>query len=73
MRYELKCTDKMGSFTYYYFSSRLPIRKPKDALKRGYMSDEMRLTLIEKEEEPTEIKIIHSIFEYWYKKYLKKC
>lgn len=72
MRYELKCTNKMGSFTYYYFSSRLSIRKPKDALKRGCMSDEMRLTLMEKEEEPTEIKFIHNIFEYWYKKYLKK-
>lgn len=70
--YELKCMDRMGFYTYYYFYSPRIIRYPKIALNRGYAPDAMRLVIDDKEESPLEIKFIHNIFKYIYKKYFKK-
>lgn len=70
--YELKCLDKMGFYTYYYFYSPRTIRNLKKVLNRGYASDAMRLVIDDREESPIEIKFIHNIFEYIYKKYFKK-
>ena len=69
--YELKCMDKMGFYTYYYFYSPRAICNPKVALKRGYASDAMRLVVDDREESPIEIRFI-DMFEYIYKKYFKK-
>ena len=70
--YELKCMDRMGFYTYYYFYSPRAIRNPKMALNRGYASDDMRLVVDDREERPIEIRFMHNIFEYIYKKYFKK-
>jgi len=70
--YELKCMDGMGFYTYYYFYSPRAIRNPKMALNRGYVSDAMRLVVDDREESPIEIRFMHNIFEYIYKKYFKK-
>ena len=70
--YELKCMDWMGFYTYYYFYSPRAIRNPKMALNRGYASDAMRLVVDDREENPIEIRPMHNIFEYIYKKYFKK-
>lgn len=71
--YELKCMDWLGYYTYYYFYSPRAIRNPKMALKRGYAPDAMRIVVDDRyEEEPVEIRFMHNIFEYIYKKYFKK-
>jgi len=70
--YELECVDWFGFSTYYYFYSPRAIRNPKMALNRGYASDAMRLVVDDREESPIEIRSMHNIFEYIYKKYFKK-
>lgn len=70
--YELKCMDVMGFYTYYYFYSPHAIRNSKTALKRGYTPDGMRIVVDDREEHPIEIRFMHNIFEYIYKKYFKK-
>ena len=62
----------MGFYTYYYFYSPRAIRNPKIALNHGYASDAMRLVIDDREEKPIEIRFVHNIFEYVYKKYFKK-
>ena len=69
--YELKCMDRMGFYTYYYFYSPRAIRNPKMALNRGYAPDAMRLVVDDREETPIKIRFMHNIFEYIYKKYFK--
>lgn len=70
--YELKCMDKMGFYTYYYFYSYRVPRTSKTALNNGYAPDAMRIVIDDREENPIEIRFIHNIFEYIYKKYFKK-
>lgn len=48
------------------------IHNPKMALNHGYAPDVMRLVVDDREENPIKIRPIHNIFEYIYKKYLKK-
>ena len=48
--YELKCMDRQGFYTYYYFYSPRAIRNPKMALNSGYASDAMRLVVDDREE-----------------------
>lgn len=70
--YELKCLDRTGFYTYYYFYSPRAIRNPKIALNNGYASDAMRFVVDNREENPIEIRFVHNVFEYIYKKYFKK-
>jgi hypothetical protein len=70
--YELKGMDKMGFYTYYYFYSPRTPRNPKTALQNGYAPDAMRIVFDDRYESPIEIKFMHNIFEYIYKKYFKK-
>ena len=70
--YELKCMDRQGFYTYYYFYSPRTIRNPKMALNNGYASDAMRIIIDDREEEPITIRFMHNIFEYVYLKYFKK-
>lgn len=70
--YELKCVDKNGFHTYYYFYSPRTIRNPKMALNSGYASDGMRLTIVNRDEEPITVRFMNNIFEYIYLKYFKK-
>lgn len=70
--YELKGMDRLGFYTYYYFYSPRTPRSPKTALQRGYAPDAMRIVFDDRDESPVEIRIMHNIFEYIYKKYFKK-
>lgn len=70
--YELKCMDKFGFYTYYYFYSPRAPRNSKAALKRGYAPDSMRIIVDDREEFPVKIRFVYNIFEYIYKKYFKK-
>jgi len=70
--YELKCMDRFGFYTYYYFYSPRAPRSPKQALNRGYAPDAMRIVVDDREEPPVEIRFMYNIFEYVYKKYFKK-
>lgn len=70
--YELKGKDKLGFYTYYYFYSPRTPRNPKTALQRGYAPDALRIVIDDRYESPIEIRFMHNIFEYIYKKYFKK-
>ena len=70
--YEMKCMDNFGFYTYYYFYSPRAIRNPKSALKYGYAPDSLRLLIDDREESPIEVRFMHNIFEYIYKKYFKR-
>lgn len=70
--YELKCMNEMGFYTYYYFYSPCVIHNFKTALNCGCAPDAMRIVVDDREESPIEIRFIHNVFEYIYKKYFKK-
>ena len=70
--YELKCMDRQGFYTYYYFYSPRAIRNPKTALNNGYAPDAMRIIVDDREENPVTIRFMHNIFKYIYLKYFKK-
>ena len=70
--YELKCMDRMGFYTYYYFYSPRAIRNAKVALNHGYAPDAMRIVVDDREESPVEVRFMHNVFEYFYNKYFKK-
>lgn len=70
--YELKCLDKMGFYTYYYFYSPRAIRNPKSALYNGYAPDGMRIIVEDRDESPVAVRFMHNPFEYLYLKYFKK-
>lgn len=70
--YELKCLDDLGFYTYYYFYSPRAIRNPKMALDNGYAPDALRILIDDRGEGVCQIRFVHNIFEYLYKKYFKK-
>ena len=70
--YELKCKDDLQFYTYYYFYSPRTIRNPKMALDRGCAPDALRLLIDDRNEGVSQIRVVHNIFEYLYKKYFKK-
>jgi hypothetical protein len=70
--YELKAIDSQGFYDYYYFYCPRTIRNLKSALNSGCAPDAMRLVVEDREEKPIKIRPMHNIFEYIYKKYLKK-
>lgn len=71
--YELKCKNpKKSTYTFYYFYSPRPIRSPKGAIKSGFAPDKVRLSITYENETPVQIRFMHNIFEYLYKKYFQK-
>jgi hypothetical protein len=71
--YELKCKNpKKSTYTFYYFYSPRPIKSPKDAIKRGHAPDKIRIVIGDENETPIQIRFMHNIFEYLYKKYFQK-